>query len=153
MGKKITVDSATLFNKVYFCTFACLILLTMIVVSLLEFLMDPQKQQVWLIFMEPLALQGLEVIEAHYLFGAEYDDIEIVIHPQSIIHSMVETQVYTSCLFSIYFSGSCNNVRFLCCKAIYFDLLTKYFKSDSMKHFHRFVAIAGFICIGTIGMA
>ncbi|KAG6466050.1 1-deoxy-D-xylulose 5-phosphate reductoisomerase, chloroplastic-like [Zingiber officinale] len=50
MGKKITVDSATLFNK------------------------------------------GLEVIEAHYLFGADYDDIEIVIHPQSIIHSMVETQ-------------------------------------------------------------
>ena len=37
--------------------------------------------------------QGLEVIEAHYLFGAEYDNIEIVIHPQSIIHSMVETQV------------------------------------------------------------
>jgi hypothetical protein len=34
------------------------------------------------------------VIEAHYLFGAEYDDIEIVVHPQSIIHSMVETQVY-----------------------------------------------------------
>ncbi|GMH21480.1 hypothetical protein Nepgr_023322 [Nepenthes gracilis] len=50
MGKKITVDSATLFNK------------------------------------------GLEVIEAHYLFGAEYDNIEIVIHPQSIIHSMVETR-------------------------------------------------------------
>ncbi|KAL2623057.1 hypothetical protein R1flu_003262 [Riccia fluitans] len=50
MGRKITVDSATLMNK------------------------------------------GLEVIEAHYLFGAEYDDIEIVIHPQSIIHSMVETQ-------------------------------------------------------------
>ncbi|KAJ4818080.1 1-deoxy-D-xylulose 5-phosphate reductoisomerase [Rhynchospora pubera] len=50
MGKKITVDSATLFNK------------------------------------------GLEVIEAHYLFGADYDKIEIVIHPQSIIHSMVETQ-------------------------------------------------------------
>ena len=36
--------------------------------------------------------KGLEVIEAHYLFGASYDDIEIVIHPQSIIHSMVETQ-------------------------------------------------------------
>nr|ACT21081.1 1-deoxy-D-xylulose 5-phosphate reductoisomerase [Dunaliella salina] len=36
--------------------------------------------------------KGLEVIEAHYLFGAEYDDIEIVVHPQSIIHSMVETQ-------------------------------------------------------------
>nr|ACI45244.1 1-deoxy-D-xylulose 5-phosphate reductoisomerase [Stevia rebaudiana]CAD22156.1 1-deoxy-D-xylulose 5-phosphate reductoisomerase [Stevia rebaudiana] len=50
MGKKITVDSATLFNK------------------------------------------GLEVIEAHYLYGSDYDNIEIVIHPQSIIHSMVETQ-------------------------------------------------------------
>ncbi len=48
MGKKITVDSATLMNK------------------------------------------GLEVIEAHYLFGLEYDQIEIVIHPQSIIHSMIE---------------------------------------------------------------
>ena len=36
--------------------------------------------------------KGLEVIEAHYLYGASYDDIEIVIHPQSIIHSMVETQ-------------------------------------------------------------
>jgi 1-deoxy-D-xylulose-5-phosphate reductoisomerase len=50
MGRKITVDSATLMNK------------------------------------------GLEVIEAHYLYGASYDNIEIVIHPQSIIHSMVETQ-------------------------------------------------------------
>ncbi|TKY68674.1 1-deoxy-D-xylulose 5-phosphate reductoisomerase [Spatholobus suberectus] len=50
LGRKITIDSATLFNK------------------------------------------GLEVIEAHYLFGADYDDIEIVIHPQSIIHSLVETQ-------------------------------------------------------------
>ncbi|RWV81904.1 hypothetical protein GW17_00056637, partial [Ensete ventricosum] len=38
--------------------------------------------------------QGLEVIEAHYLFGAEYDNIDIVIHPQSIIHSMVETQIF-----------------------------------------------------------
>jgi len=36
--------------------------------------------------------KGLEVIEAHYLFGADYDDIDIVIHPQSIIHSMIETQ-------------------------------------------------------------
>lgn len=35
---------------------------------------------------------GAQVIEAHYLFGASYDDIQIVIHPQSIIHSMVETQ-------------------------------------------------------------
>lgn len=48
MGRKITVDSATLMNK------------------------------------------GLEVIEAHYLFGLDYDHIEIVIHPQSIIHSLVE---------------------------------------------------------------
>ena len=35
--------------------------------------------------------KGLEVIEAHYLFGAGYDDIDIVVHPQSIIHSAVET--------------------------------------------------------------
>ncbi len=48
MGRKITVDSATLMNK------------------------------------------GLEVIEAHYLFGLDYNHIEIVIHPQSIIHSMIE---------------------------------------------------------------
>jgi 1-deoxy-D-xylulose-5-phosphate reductoisomerase len=50
MGKKITIDSATLMNK------------------------------------------GLEVIEAHYLFGLGYDDIDIVIHPQSIIHSLIEMQ-------------------------------------------------------------
>ena len=50
MGKKITIDSATLMNK------------------------------------------GLEVIEAHYLFSKGYDDIEIVIHPQSIIHSLIELQ-------------------------------------------------------------
>ena len=50
MGRKITVDSATLMNK------------------------------------------GLEVIEAHYLFGVDYDDIEIVIHPQSIVHSLIELQ-------------------------------------------------------------
>jgi len=35
--------------------------------------------------------KGLEVIEAHYLFGCGYDDIDIVVHPQSIIHSAVET--------------------------------------------------------------
>lgn len=35
--------------------------------------------------------KGLEVIEAHYLFGAAYDNIEIVVHPQSIVHSAVET--------------------------------------------------------------
>ena len=34
--------------------------------------------------------KALEVIEAHWLFGVPWDDIEIVIHPQSIIHSMVE---------------------------------------------------------------
>jgi 1-deoxy-D-xylulose-5-phosphate reductoisomerase len=35
--------------------------------------------------------KGLEVIEAHELFGTSYDHIEVVVHPQSIIHSMVET--------------------------------------------------------------
>ena len=34
--------------------------------------------------------KGLEVIEAHHLFGVDYDNIEVVIHPQSIIHSAVE---------------------------------------------------------------
>lgn len=48
MGKKITIDSATLANK------------------------------------------GLEVIEARWLFGVDYDQIEVVVHPQSIIHSMIE---------------------------------------------------------------
>ena len=48
MGRKITVDSATLMNK------------------------------------------GLEIIEAHHLFGFDYDDIEVVVHPQSIVHSAIE---------------------------------------------------------------
>jgi 1-deoxy-D-xylulose-5-phosphate reductoisomerase len=48
MGKKITIDSATLMNK------------------------------------------GLEVLEAHWLFGLGGDRIDVLIHPQSIIHSMVE---------------------------------------------------------------
>jgi 1-deoxy-D-xylulose-5-phosphate reductoisomerase len=48
MGPKITIDSATLFNK------------------------------------------GLEMIEAHWLFGVEMKQVEVVIHPQSIVHSMVE---------------------------------------------------------------
>ncbi len=48
MGAKITIDSATLFNK------------------------------------------GLEVIEAKWLFDVSYDQIEVLIHPESIIHSMVE---------------------------------------------------------------
>ena len=34
--------------------------------------------------------KGLEVIEAHELFGIAYDDIEVVVHPQSVVHSMVE---------------------------------------------------------------
>jgi 1-deoxy-D-xylulose-5-phosphate reductoisomerase len=34
--------------------------------------------------------KGLEVIEAHELFGVPYDDIEVVVHPQSVVHSMVE---------------------------------------------------------------
>ncbi len=48
MGKRITVDSATMVNK------------------------------------------GFEVIEAHYLFGVDYDHIDVVLHRQSIVHSMVE---------------------------------------------------------------
>ena len=48
MGRKITIDSATLMNK------------------------------------------ALEIIEAHWLFGVDADRIEVVIHPQSIVHSMVE---------------------------------------------------------------
>src|SRR5881398_1051794 len=48
MGPKITIDSATLFNK------------------------------------------GLEMIEAHWLFGVGMAQVEVVIHPQSIVHSMVE---------------------------------------------------------------
>ena len=36
--------------------------------------------------------KGLEVIEAHYLFDLDYDQIDIVIHPQSIIHSLIELQ-------------------------------------------------------------
>ena len=34
--------------------------------------------------------KGLEVIEAHELFGVAYDDIDVVVHPQSIVHSMVD---------------------------------------------------------------
>jgi 1-deoxy-D-xylulose-5-phosphate reductoisomerase len=36
--------------------------------------------------------KGLEVIEAHYLFGVDYENIDIVVHPQSIIHSLIELQ-------------------------------------------------------------
>jgi 1-deoxy-D-xylulose-5-phosphate reductoisomerase len=34
--------------------------------------------------------KGLEVIEAHELYGTPYDQIEVVVHPQSVVHSMVE---------------------------------------------------------------
>ena len=34
--------------------------------------------------------KGLEVIEAHELFGVDYDQIDVVVHPQSVIHGMVE---------------------------------------------------------------
>ena len=34
--------------------------------------------------------KGLEVIEAHELFGIDYDRIDVVVHPQSVIHGMVE---------------------------------------------------------------
>ena len=37
-----------------------------------------------------LVNKGLEVIEAHLLFGVDYDDIAVTVHPQSIVHSMVE---------------------------------------------------------------
>lgn len=37
-----------------------------------------------------LVNKGLEVIEAHLLFDIAYDDIDVVVHPQSIVHSMVE---------------------------------------------------------------
>lgn len=34
--------------------------------------------------------KGLELIEAHFLFGLEYDQIEVIVHPQSIVHGLVE---------------------------------------------------------------
>lgn len=36
--------------------------------------------------------KGLEIIEAHWLYGVDYDQIEVVIHPQSIVHSAIELQ-------------------------------------------------------------
>jgi 1-deoxy-D-xylulose-5-phosphate reductoisomerase len=50
----------------------------------------PGLRRIQLTDSASLMNKGLEVIEAHYLFGLDYDHIEIVIHPQSIIHSMVE---------------------------------------------------------------
>lgn len=37
-----------------------------------------------------LVNKGLEVIEAHFLFGLPFDDIDVVVHPQSVVHSLVE---------------------------------------------------------------
>jgi 1-deoxy-D-xylulose-5-phosphate reductoisomerase len=37
-----------------------------------------------------LANKGLEIIEAHHLFGVAYDEIDVIVHPQSIVHGMVE---------------------------------------------------------------
>jgi 1-deoxy-D-xylulose-5-phosphate reductoisomerase len=37
-----------------------------------------------------LVNKGLEIIEAHFLFSIPYDDIDVVVHPQSVVHSMVE---------------------------------------------------------------
>jgi len=37
-----------------------------------------------------LANKGLEVIEAHYLFGLPFDQVDVVVHPQSVVHSLVE---------------------------------------------------------------
>lgn len=39
--------------------------------------------------------KGLEVIEAHHLFETEFDDIDVVIHPDQVIHSMVELKDYS----------------------------------------------------------
>ncbi len=35
--------------------------------------------------------KGLEVMEAHHLFGVDYDKIDVIVHPESVIHSMIET--------------------------------------------------------------
>jgi 1-deoxy-D-xylulose-5-phosphate reductoisomerase len=43
-----------------------------------------------LIHSAPLANKALEVIEAHLLFGLDFDRIDVVVHPASIVHSMVE---------------------------------------------------------------
>ena len=39
-----------------------------------------------------LANKGLEVIEAHWLFDMPYEKIDVVVHPQSVIHSLVESR-------------------------------------------------------------
>jgi 1-deoxy-D-xylulose-5-phosphate reductoisomerase len=61
-------------------------------VSLEETLKHPtwSMGQVVTINSATLMNKGLEVIEAHLLFGIDFKNIEVVIHPQSIVHSMVE---------------------------------------------------------------
>ena len=61
-------------------------------VSLQEALMHPTWKMGPKITIDSatLANKGLEVIEASYLFGLPYNQIEVVIHPQSIVHSMIE---------------------------------------------------------------
>ena len=44
----------------------------------------------------------LEIIEAHYLFGIEYERLKILIHPESLIHSIIEFSDYTSNLNYFY---------------------------------------------------
>jgi len=51
---------------------------------------DDLKERKISIDSSTLVNKGLEVIEAHFLFGVGYDDIEVIVHPQSIVHSMVE---------------------------------------------------------------
>jgi len=60
-------------------------------VSIEDALDHPQWQMGSKITIDSATLmnKGLEVIEAHYLFGVPYDDIEVLIHPQSIVHSLV----------------------------------------------------------------
>ena len=49
-----------------------------------------------------LANKCLEIIEAHYLFDINYDKLEIIIHPQSLIHSIFEFNNLTSCMNYFY---------------------------------------------------
>lgn len=46
--------------------------------------------------------KGLEVIEAHYLFDLDYDKIEVVVHPESIVHGLIETKDGASILYASY---------------------------------------------------
>ena len=105
--------------------------------------------------------QGLEVIEAHYLFGAEYDNIEIVIHPQSIIHSMVETQVLLLTLSCWQLLGdatavTCCSLVSLCgsCALEWQDVESRDWNSILISHHYFCIFLfSGFISAGSVGMA